>query len=163
MQEPLQISPSEILESSRPQPHFYAAALLEIKRLEEKPICHRMAAQLLVKNCQGMKDLDVHEYQVASDRMQRRHVETFAASLAMCDMERAKFDIPKACTHFRSSALEDALRGLGKLTVSPKDVERCLEGLGQDHSHWNTWLSYRDSSLLLCRGASVDSGKGTVA
>lgn len=119
-----------------------------------------MAAQLLMNNCQDMKDLDVHEYQVASDKMQRHHVETFAASLALCDMERAKFDVPRGCAPFRSSAMEDAIRGTGKLLASGKDVERCLAGLALDHSHWNTWLSYRDTSLLLCRGASVDSGKG---
>ena len=159
-QGPIQISPSALLEQSRPQPHFYTAAMIEIKRLEEKPICQRMAAQLLMKNCQDMKDLDVHEYQIASDKMQRNHVETFAASLALCDMERAKFDVPSACAPFRRSAIEDAIRDSGKLKAAEKDIERCLAGLGQDHSHWSTWLSYRDTSLLLCRGASIDSGKG---
>lgn len=133
---------------------------MEIKRLEEKPICHRMAAQLLVKNCQGMKDLDVLEYQTTAERMQRHHVESFAASLAMCDMERARFEIPISCQAFRSNALEDAMRGNGKLEVTQGDVSSCLHALGKDHSHWSTWLSYRDTSLLLCRGANVDTGKG---
>lgn len=158
---PLELNPSRLLEDTRQKPGFYAAAMLEIKRLEEKPVCHRMAAQLLVKNCQGLKDLGVHEYQVASERMQRHHVESFAASLAMCDMDRARFDIPDACRPFKSHALETALRTNGKLDVTADDVSYCLQGLGQDHSHWSTWLSYRDTSLLLCRGASVDVEKGT--
>lgn len=134
--------------------------MLEIKRLEEKPICHRMAAQLLVKNCQGLKDLKAHEYQVVSESMQRHHVESFAASLALCDMDRARFVIPEACRLFTNVALEDAIRGSGKLEASPNELSRCLQGLGQDHSHWSTWLSYRDTSLLLCRGGSIDVGKG---
>lgn len=108
-----------------------------------------------------MKDLEPNQYQLASDKMQRHHVETFAASLALCDMERGRFDIPNACRPFRSASLEDAIRGSGSLDVNAKAVENCLKGLSQDHSQWSTWLSYRDTSLLLCRGASVDYGKGT--
>jgi len=160
---PLDLNPTKLLESTQQLPSFYAAAMLELKRLEEKPICHRMAAQLLVKNCQGLRDLGVHEYQVASESMQRHHVESFAASLAMCDMARARFEIPDACRPFKGEALETALHTGGRLDVTPDNISACLEGLGQDHSHWSTWLSYRDTSLLLCRGASVDVEKGMVS
>lgn len=151
---------NHLLELSPRKPSFYADAMLELKRLEEKPVCHRIAAQLLMSNCQGLEDISKEKYETASASLQRHHIESFAASLAMCDMERAEFEIPKSCDPFRSMALDRALLGSGRIDVSPENVSACLRGLGQDHSHWNTWLSYRDSALLLCRGARIEIEKG---
>jgi hypothetical protein len=156
----VEFNPSELLKSRIPKPEVYQKAMLELKRLEEEPICHRMAARLLMSNCQGLENISEQDYKLTSASIERHHVESFAASLAMCDMERARFDIPGACTPFRSSALHKAIRGNGILLVSPEQVSACLEALGQDHSHWMTWLSYRDKALLFCRGARVDIDKG---
>jgi hypothetical protein len=135
--------------------------MLELKRLEEEPICHRVAVQLLMNNCHGL-DLAETEYQLQSAHLQRHHVESFAASLAICDLERGSFIIPSACHSFTSSSLLRASRDQnGQLQVSPDQVGSCLEALGQDHSHWMTWLSYRDKALLFCRAARLDIDKGT--
>jgi hypothetical protein len=134
----------------------------ELKRLEQEPTCHKVAVQLLMNNCHGLEDLAEEDYQVDSGKLQKHHVESFAASLAICDLERGKFDIPYACTPFTSTVMHRAARdGHEKLEVTPDEVGWCLEALGQDHSHWNTWLSYRDKALLFCRAARFDIDKGT--
>jgi len=135
--------------------------MLELKRLEEEPICHRVAVQLLMNNCQGLENISESEYQFESAHLQRHHVESFAAGLAICDLERGGFVIPPACTPFTSSALVQATHDKkGKLQVSTDQVGSCLGALGQDHSHWMTWLSYRDKALLFCRAARFDIDKG---
>lgn len=135
--------------------------MLELKRLEEEPVCHRVAVQLLMNNCQGVEETGEGDYQLEGNQLQRHHIESFAASLAICDLERGRFVIPYACTPFSSSGLRRASRDVGsKLKVSPDQVGACLEALGQDHSHWNTWLSYRDKALLFCRASRLDIDKG---
>lgn len=135
--------------------------MLELKRLEEEPICHRVAVQLLMNNCQGLENIGESEYQLESANVQRHHVESFAASLAICDLERGAFVIPPACRPFTSSYLLRASReGNGQLQVTPDQVGSCLGALGQEHSHWMTWLSYRDKALLFCRASRLDIDKG---
>ena len=155
----LDFKANELLESTARKPDIYTKAMIELKRLEEEPICHRVAVKLLVNNCQGLEDFREGEYQPESSRLQRHHVESFAASLAICDLERGRFVIPYACNLFTSHALQRAAEQ-GTLQVSPEQVGECLEALGQDHSHWNTWLSYRDKALLFCRAARFDTEKG---
>lgn len=114
-----------------------------------------------MSNCQGLETSSEDDYQYNSAQLQRHHVESFAASLAICDLERGRFKIPNACSLFTSSVLLSASQtGTNALDVSPEHVGQCLEALGQHHSHWNTWLSYRDKSLLFCRAARIDIDKG---
>ncbi|RDW75056.1 hypothetical protein BP6252_06198 [Coleophoma cylindrospora] len=156
----LKFDPSGLLDSTSRKPEIYTKALLELKRLEEEPLCHRIAAQLLMKNCQGLDTLSDDGYQFNSVQIQRHHVESFAASLAICDLERGRFKIPDACSLFTSSILLSTLQtGSSGLDVSPEQVGECLEALGQHHSHWSTWLSYRDKALLFCRAARIDIDK----
>jgi hypothetical protein len=135
--------------------------MFELKRLEDEPTCHRVAVKLLMNNCQGLENIGEDDYQSDNGHLQKHQVESFAASLAICDLERGRFIIPHACSPFTGSAMYRVARdGKGKLQVSPEQVGGCLEALGQDHSHWNTWLSYRDKALLFCRAARYDIDKG---
>jgi hypothetical protein len=150
-----------LLASLSRKPEIFTKAMFELKRLEEEPTCHRVAVQLLMNNCQGLESMEDEDYQSDYGHLQKHHVESFSASLAICDLERGKFIIPQACDPFTSSTLYRIARdGKGKLQVSVEQVGACLEALGQNHSHWNTWLSYRDKALLFCRAARFDIDKG---
>ncbi|KAB8293793.1 hypothetical protein EYC80_009277 [Monilinia laxa] len=139
---------------------LYSSAMLELKRLEEEPICHRVAAQLLMSNCEGLEDISQKEYDLYSGRVQRHYVESLAASLAICDMERSSMVVPDACESFRLPALLHASQEAeGKLQVSQNEVGACLKGLGKDPSHWLSWTSYRDNCLLICQAARSDIDK----
>lgn len=158
----VEFNPDELLASRVRKPEIYTKAMLELKRLEEEPTCHRLAVKLLINNCKGLEQIGENEYDTSSSHLQKHHVESFAASLAICDLERGRFNIPHACSSFMSSTLyRIAHDGNSKLQVSPEQVGECLEALGQDHSHWNTWLSYRDKALLFCRAARFEIDKGT--
>ncbi|QSZ36144.1 hypothetical protein DSL72_007269 [Monilinia vaccinii-corymbosi] len=139
---------------------LYSSAMLELKRLEEEPICHRVAAQLLMSNCEGLEDISQKEYDFYSGRVQRHYVESLAASLAICDMERSSMFVPDACESFRLPALLHASQEAeGKFQVSQNEVGACLKGLGKDPSHWLSWTSYRDNCLLICQAARSDIDK----
>ena len=157
----LNFNAQELLDSRARKSGVYTKAMLELKRLEEEPVCHRVAVQLLMNNCQGLDNAGESEYQYESAHLQRHHVESFAASLAICDLERGGFVIPSACLSFTSLSLIRASHDQkGNLQVSSDQVGSCLEALGQDHSLWMTWLSYRDKALLFCRAARFDIDKG---
>jgi hypothetical protein len=154
-------NPTELLDSRSRKPEVYTKAMLELRRLEEQPVCHRLAAQLLMNNCRTLEGVDEERYDFNSVHLQRHHVESFAASLAICDLERARFTIPRSCSPFKVLGLQQAARdGNGKLEVSPEEVGDCLASLALDHSHWNTWISYRDKALLFCKAARLDIDKG---
>jgi hypothetical protein len=156
-------NPAELIYPKSRRPKIYANAIIELKRLEEEPLCHRMAAQLLINNCRGLADIDEHNYDAKSTHLQRSNVESFACSLAICDMERARSPIPEQCSPYASASLFRAARDAdSKLQVSPEQVGDCLNALTSDPNHWNTWLSYRDRALLFCRAARVDIDKGLV-
>ncbi|KAE9380530.1 hypothetical protein N431DRAFT_325106 [Stipitochalara longipes BDJ] len=153
-------NPSELIDPKSRRPKIYSKAIIELKRLEEEPLCHRMAAQLLINNCRGLEDIDEHNYDAKSNLLQRSHVESFACSLAICDMERARSPIPEHCAQYASSSLLRAARDVNsKLEVSPGQVGDCLNALTDNPNHWNTWLSYRDRALLFCRAARADIDK----
>lgn len=153
----------QLLNPRARDPDIYNKAILELKALEEKPVCHRVAVQLHMNNCQDLKESGDADYELGESQLQRHHIESFAASLAICDLESGSFDIPRACALFRSPALLRASRDMkGQLKVSPKQVGACMEALGQIDSMWNSWLSYRDKTLLLCRAYRLDIDKGVL-
>ncbi|CAG8975672.1 hypothetical protein HYALB_00007875 [Hymenoscyphus albidus] len=151
---------NELLITNAKKPEFYNKAMLELKRLEDEPICHRLAAQLLINTCNGLQTIDESTLQSTKARLQRNHVESFAAALTLCDMEGVNWEIPEPCMPLSSAAMHQALRQEQRtLVVPPDDVQACLTTLSQDHTHWMTWLHRRDSALLFCRAASVDMDK----
>ncbi|TGO45787.1 hypothetical protein BCON_0365g00050 [Botryotinia convoluta] len=151
---------SELVNARSRNNELYSSAMLELKRLEEEPICHRVAAQLLMSNCEGLEDINQKEYDLYSGRVQRHYVESLAASLAICDMERSSMVVPDACEPFRlPSLLRASQEAEGKLQVSQNEVGACLKALGKDPSHWLSWTSYRDNCLLICQAARSDIDK----
>lgn len=142
-------------------PNIYAVAIAELKELESQPLCHRTAAKLLVTDCKMLEGKDDATILTDSGRRVRDFVDFYAASLAICDLERGSFVIPGACAKFR----EDALVAMPvpqrpKLHVSSKEIDDCLSGLARVDSAWNTWVSYRHKALRFCEAARADNEKG---
>lgn len=155
-------SPSlDLKRDSSSLPQVYALALNELQELESEPLCHRNAARLLVNNCQLLDGKDEATVLTDSGRAARDFVDSYAASLAICDLERGSFRIPSSCAQFQ----EETLMRLPtptkpELHVSTKEIDMCLEGLAQSDSAWNTWVSYRHKALRFCDAARADNEKG---
>jgi hypothetical protein len=141
-------------------PDIYAAALRELQQLESEPLCHRIAARLLVTNCQLLDGKDEATVLTDSGRQIRDFVEAYAASLAICDLERGGFKIPSACWPLQEPALakvsaqEDV-----SLHVSSSQIQACISGLRSPDSAWGTYISYRHKALQFCEAARVDQEK----
>ncbi|KAH8200355.1 hypothetical protein TruAng_005508 [Truncatella angustata] len=138
----------------------YEVALNELQQLESEPVCHRTAARLLVNNCQVLDGKDEATVLTDSGRQIRDFVDAYAASLAICDLERGSFTIPPECYKFREPALKHLSIGqTAFLHVSTQEIDRCLSGLGSSDSGWNTWISYRHKALRFCEAARADNEK----
>jgi hypothetical protein len=88
-------------------------------------------------------------------------VDSYAASLAICDLERGSFRIPVSCSKFRESTLATlSASPIPQIHVSTVEIDECLEGLAQSDSAWNTWVSYRHKALRFCDAARADHQKG---
>jgi len=141
----------------------YAATLDELHELESAPLCHRNAARLLVNNCELLDGKDDATVLTDSGQTSRDFVDSYAASLAICDLERGSFNIPHSCAQFQEQALARlaiSSHSQPQLHVSTSEIDRCLEGLAQSDSAWNTWVSYRHKALRFCEAARVDNLKG---
>jgi hypothetical protein len=133
--------------------------MLELKRLESEQTCHRLAAQLLMNNCRGVKEVSDKDSELSN--AQNHHVESFANGLTLCDLSRGKFVVSDACAPFTASALLRVYQGeTGKLDVTSQQTATCIEALAKDHSQWLTWLKHRDNALMFCRAVRLDIDKG---
>ncbi|CAF3627046.1 unnamed protein product [Fusarium graminearum] len=140
--------------------NVYSTALQELQDLESQPLCHRIAARQLVNNCHLLDGQDDAKVHLDSGRAARDFVDFYAASLAICDLERGSFMIPKSCFKFREPFLAALpVPTSAKLHVSTNEIDDCLEGLAQSDSAWNTWVSYRHKALRFCDAARVDNQK----
>ncbi|KAL2168082.1 hypothetical protein VTG60DRAFT_394 [Thermothelomyces hinnuleus] len=141
-------------------PNIYAVALSELQELESEPLCHRVAARLLVNNCELVDGKDEATILTDSGRKVRDFVDSYAASLAICDLERGSFTIPKECAKFREPSLSQiAIRNEPQLHVSSGEIGLCLSGLAASDAAWSTWVSYRHKALRFCEAARADNEK----
>jgi hypothetical protein len=139
---------------------IYEVALTELQALESEPMCHRVAARNLVNNCQLLDGKDEATLLTDSGRQARDFIDSYAASLAICDLERGRFNIPGACTKFQEFTLSRLpTQNMPHLHVTSREIEDCLTGLGQSDSSWNTWVSYRHKARGFCEAARADNQK----
>lgn len=139
----------------------YASALQELESLESQPLCHRIAARLLVNNCHLLHGQDETIELADSGRLTRDFIDAYAAGLAICDLERGSFAIPRQCAKFREPALANVqIAKTPYLHVSTVEIDNCLQGLAQSDSSWNTWISYRHKAVRFCEIAKTDNEKG---
>lgn len=126
---------SQLLRSRSRLPSSYEVTLKELRELESEPLCHRTAARLLVNNCEVLEGKNEASVLTESGRKIRDFVDSYAASLAICDLERGSFQIPRECANFRESVLSQLpIQNLGHLHVSSVEVDSCLSGLGESDS-----------------------------
>ncbi|KAI1649256.1 uncharacterized protein F4817DRAFT_32026 [Daldinia loculata] len=126
---------SQLLRSGSRLPSSYEVTLKELRELESEPLCHRTAARLLVNNCEVLEGKNEASVLTESGRKIRDFVDSYAASLAICDLERGSFQIPRECANFRESVLSQLpIQSLGHLHVSSVEVDSCLSGLGESDS-----------------------------
>ncbi|OAA51684.1 hypothetical protein NOR_00277 [Metarhizium rileyi] len=152
-------SPSS-LHAGRAIPGIYATAMSDLQELESEPLCHRIAARMLVNNCQLLDGQNDATVMTSTGRAARDFVDFFAASLAICDLERANFEIPSSCRKFRESVLASLPAPTKpELHVTTPEIDNCLEGLAQSDSAWSTWISYRHKALGFCEAARADGEK----
>lgn len=157
----LNLSPFEILQSGSKPSEIYTVALSELQDLESEPLCHRIAARLLVGNCQLLDGKNEATVLTDSGRQIRDFVDSYAASMAICDLERGRFTIPSVCDKFRETSLSQlSLDGQARLHVTSREIDHCLSGLATENSAWSTWVSYRHKSLRFCEAARADQEKG---
>ncbi|KAL7621876.1 hypothetical protein AAE478_007376 [Parahypoxylon ruwenzoriense] len=113
----------------------YEVALNELRELESEPLCHRTAARLLVNNCQLLEDKSEATVLTDGGRKIRDYVDSYAASLAICDLERGSFEIPRECSNFRESVLSRLpLQNPAQLHVTSAEIDSCLAGLADSDS-----------------------------
>lgn len=152
---------SDMLNSGLRASEIYSTALNELQSLESEPLCHRIAARLLLGNCQLLDGKDEATIMTDSGRQVRDFVDAYAASMAICDLERGRIHIPNTCDKFREPTLAQLpLKDHASLHVTTREIDMCLSGLGHDNAAWSTWVSYRHKALRFCEAARADQEKG---
>ncbi len=121
-----------------------------------------MAARLLVNSCELVDGKDEATILTESGPKIRDFVDAYAASLAICDLERGSFVIPVECTMFQENALNKAaLQNQAQILVTSSQIDACLTALARSDAAWNTWVSYRHKAARFCEAARADNEKST--
>lgn len=149
-----------LADSTSGLPNIYTVAAKELEALQSEPLCHRIAARLLISDCQMLDGKDEATILTESGRRIRDFVDFYAASLAICDLQRGGFAIAAGCLKFREEFLSTLpIPHRPKLHVSSQEIDICLSGLAKSDAAWNTWISYRHKALRFCEAARVDNEK----
>ncbi|KAH7312355.1 hypothetical protein B0I35DRAFT_488002 [Stachybotrys elegans] len=153
-------SSSAIVNSQAKSADMYSLAIDELQAMELEPLCHRVAARLLVHHCQVLDGQDEATVLTDTGRAARDFVDAYAASLAICDLERGSFSIPSVCSKFREPTLSRIPPPTTpQLHATSTEIDGCLEGLARSDAAWNTWLSYRHKALRFCEAARAENEK----
>jgi hypothetical protein len=147
-----------------PKPEIWEKALAELQSLKTKPSCNRLAAIMLMNDCRFLeKHDDYNDRSLPSDAEYHilDHINSYAASLAICDLEAARASIPESCEPFRDTALLAVAGrgGVGGLHLSHDQIGLCMNGLVSDQSSWTSWNSNRDRAMIICRASRIDVEK----
>ncbi len=145
---------------------IYAIAVKELQELEAAPLCHRVAARLLMNHCELVDGKNEATILTDSGHQIRDFVDAFAASLAICDLERGSFQIPKECRELQEPALTRlTLESQGKMNfhLTTREIAKCLKALSTSDAAWVTWVSYRERAVRFCEAARADNEKGKKA
>ena len=158
----LQFNFGDLLKSKSRLPEIYDKALQEIQLLEEKPLCHRVAAQLSLDSCRDPEDHIEQTYQWGYAHLESHKIDCFTLALTMCDLVSGGTIIPDACTPFSSSVLSEISRNGGKFEVSSQEKDACLKALALPNppQYWSTYLSNKQMAMLSCQVARIDIEKG---
>lgn len=139
----------------------YSRALSQLQELESKPLCHRIAARLLVNNCQLVNGQEEALARTDTDKTGRDFVDAYAISLAICDLERGSFSIPSSCAPFRESTLSMIPAPVKpQLHVSTLEITECLKDMALSDAAWNTWVNYRHQAMRFCQASLAENQKG---
>ncbi|CAI4219455.1 unnamed protein product [Parascedosporium putredinis] len=80
----------KLADSTSGMPNIYTVAAKELEALQSEPLCHRIAARLLISDCQMLDGKDEATILTESGRRIRDFVDFYAASLAICDLRPAQ-------------------------------------------------------------------------
>ncbi|KKA29225.1 hypothetical protein TD95_000945 [Thielaviopsis punctulata] len=154
-------TPTEYQHAIDQTPQIFTAALEDLQSLESQPLCHRTAALFLIDDCQILNGKDEASVLTDAGPQIRDFVDSYAASLAICDLERGSFVIPPACDKFREAELAKAAttHGRHRIHATAAEIGACLTGLSKLDSTWNTWVSYRHKALRFCEVARRENEK----
>jgi hypothetical protein len=144
---------------------MWAQAISELQELKKKPSCNRLAASMLMNDCQLLEGVDGPKDPRITTGIEGRledYINGYAASLAICDIEAAQGPVPEACEPFRETALLKFTerRSSDKLHVSKAQIDLCMHGLINVPTSWTSWTSSRDRATLFCRASRIDIEKG---
>lgn len=163
--DPSSFNPRELLDPKSQKPEMWATAISELQELKKKPSCSRLAASLLMNDCQLLDGVDGSKgghLPVGVEGRLEDYINGYAASLAICDIEAAQGAIPESCEPFRETALlkRTEHRSTDSLHVSKDQIDQCMNGLIGVPTSWTSWTSSRDRATLFCRASRIDIEKG---
>ena len=138
-----------------------ARAANDIIALEGEPVCHTVAARFLADNCRILEGKDDATMLTESGRHIRDFLESFAVSLAICDLERGNKTIPDACTKFRETSLAQIpVQKAAHLHVTSDEIESCLSTFAGSAVIWGTYISHKQNALRFCEAAMSENSRG---
>jgi hypothetical protein len=89
------------------------------------------------------------------------YIDSFAASLAICDLKAADASITRSCESFQDSTLREiATTNIRGLHATRAQIGHCMKGLHADQNSWVSFNGNKETANSLCRTAKEDLSRG---
>lgn len=131
----------------------YSQAVELLNSMHSAPSCNRMAVSNLLASCQS---LEGHSAMVEPALDDIRS--TYAASLAICEIEGAGSLVPPHCDIAELSNSDQVVRGY--VRRSGGQLKQCLQSLESRPQWWTSYSNGKQNAVLLCQAARVEIEKG---
>ena len=135
----------------------YTQALDLLSSIQASPSCQRLATSKLLDSCQAI-DGSRHGSEAFVDETRS----TYAAQLAVCEIQSANTVVPHTCEALslsRKSRTSPA-HGSDKRIVRKEELSACLQVLESRPQWWTSYSNSRQNAVIICEAARSDIEKG---
>lgn len=156
------------------RPEAFTQALHILTALESAPSCNRLATANLIDSCQslGSPNNANHHIVFTLDEVKS----TFAARLAVCELQGAHAAIPSQCSTLLPDGRKPESRSLRCLlpksdcsnekksdmfsTTTVGELNHCLAALESRPQWWTSYSNARQNAVVMCHAARIEIEKG---
>ncbi|MCJ1419500.1 hypothetical protein MMC32_005855 [Xylographa parallela] len=130
----------------------FSQALELLTSLQAAPSCNRLATSSLLTGCQSLESTSL-EVEITLDDIRS----TYAAQLALCELQSAGAQLPTHCAiNFLSNPNDASNKYNGRYS---QRLRKCLNSLESRPQWWTSYSNSKQNAVVLCQAARVELEK----
>ena len=131
----------------------YSKAVALLVQMQTGPSCRRLAATDLMTDCRSVEGAAASTLPNLDDVK-----ESYAARLAVCELQRADVEVPSQCNFFSHLGTESPSKVTARTTNFV--LRPCLKSLESKPQWWTSYSNARQETEVMCQASRIEIEKG---